>query len=86
MLLTNEVTEVAQKGGNVGFQGVFYLDVQKSVNIAYKTKQKKSTGNRADSHTVPLWCSSSIAAGPQGQDAELALRRCGQGTEKAPTL
>lgn len=50
MLPTNKVTEVAQKGGNDGFQGVFYLDVQKLVSVAYKTKQKKSTGNWAD-HT-----------------------------------
>lgn len=54
MLPTNKVTEVAQKGGNDGFQGVFYRDVQKLVSIACKTKQKKSTGNWADSHTVPL--------------------------------
>lgn len=64
MLPTNEVTEVAQKGENEGFQGVFYLDVQKLVSVTYKTKQKKSTSNWAGSQTVPLLCPLFIAAGP----------------------
>ena len=51
MFLTNEVTEVTQKRENVGLQGVLYLDMQKLVRVAYKTKQKKSTGNWADSHS-----------------------------------